>query len=215
MVFMKKLTLSLLTFLSLSLMFLSGCSSLKNNHQQITKHQNITERTNKLSALSHWKINGKMAIMTPKERHSVTLNWHYQGDKKRQTLNLTTVLGIQVFNLESVNGMHVIQADGERFQSPDLDELLSSLTGFTLPTQAMTFWLKGLPYLNSDEITYSQITQLPEALTSYHNQKKWLLKYGGYQQIGEYQLATKFTIKQENLTLKLNVHQWDVTINDQ
>lgn len=212
---MNKLTLPFLTLLSFSLIFLSGCSSLINNHQQITEHQNITERTKRLEALSDWKIKGKLGMISPKERHSLTLNWLYQGERKRQTLNLTAVLGVQIFNLESVNGMHVINVDGDSYQSPDLNALLSSLTGFTLPTQAMSFWLKGLPYLNSDKITYNEETQLPNTLTSFHNGKKWTLKYGVYQQVGQYQLATRFTIKQDDLTIKINVHQWDVTINEQ
>jgi outer membrane lipoprotein LolB len=214
MVPMNKLTLSLFIFLNFLLIFLSGCSSLNNNHQQIIDHQNITERTKKLASLSNWKIKGKMAIISPEERHSLTLNWLYQADIKSQTLNLTTVLGIQIFNLESVNGMHIINVDGQRYQSPDLNTLLSSLTGFTLPTQAMSFWLKGLPYLNNDKITYNETTQLPKTLTSFHDGKKWLVKYDSYQQVAQYQLATKFIIKQANLTIKINVHQWDVTIND-
>ena len=132
MAYMNKFTLPFLTLLSFILILMSGCSSLSNNHQQITEHQNITERTKKLEALSDWKIKGKLGMISPKERHSLTLNWFYQGDSKRQTLNLTTVLGIQIFNLESVNDMHVINVDGERYQSPDLNTLLSSLTGFTL-----------------------------------------------------------------------------------
>jgi len=213
---MNKLSLSLITLLSFPMMFLSGCSSLtKNNHQKITEHQNIIERTQKLSVLSDWKINGKMGLISPKERHSLTINWTYQEAQKRQTLNLSTVMGLQMFNLESVNGMHVIEVDGERYQSPDLNELLSSLTGLTLPTQAMTFWLKGLPYLANDKIIYHQETQLPQTLTSYYDAKQWTVKYGGYQQVGQYQLATKFSIKQENFTIKINVHQWDVAINDQ
>jgi outer membrane lipoprotein LolB len=214
MVYMNKITLSLPLIFSFLLIFLSGCSSLTNNHQQITEHQNITERTKKLTAMSNWKIKGKMGIISPKERYSLTLNWHYQGDKNRQMLNLTTVLGIQVFTLESVNNMHVINVDGERYQSPDLNTLLASLTGFTLPTHAMTFWLKGLPYLANDKITYNETTQLPQTLTSYSGEKKWFIKYSGYQQVDQYQLATKFTIKQDNITIKINVHQWDVISND-
>jgi outer membrane lipoprotein LolB len=212
---MKKLTLPFLTLLSFFLIFLSGCTSLTNNHQKITEHQNITERTKRLESLSDWKIQGKLGMISPKERHSLTLNWLYQGERKHQTLNLTSLLGIQVFNLESVNGMHVINADGKRYQGPNLNTLLSSLTGFTLPTQAMSFWLKGLPYLNSDKITYYEETQLPNTLTSFHDGKRWVLKYRAYKQVGQYQLATKFTIKQENLTIKINVHQWDVIINEQ
>ena len=95
---MNKFTLPFFTLLSFILIFMSGCSSLSNNHHQITEHQNITERTKKLEALSDWKIKGKLGMISPKERHSLTLNWFYQGDRKRQTLNLTTVLGIQIFN---------------------------------------------------------------------------------------------------------------------
>ena len=212
---MNKLPLLLFTLLSFFTVLLSGCSTLnKNQHRQITKQQSITERTKKLSTLTHWQIKGKMAIISPEERHSATLNWHYQGDKKRQTLNLTTILGIQVFNLESVNGMHVIEVDGKRLQGPDLNKLLASLTGFTLPTQAMTFWLKGLPYLASDKVIYHQSTQLPQTLISYYNQKKWQLKYADYRQVDQYQLDSKFTIQQAELTIKINVHKWNVTLND-
>jgi outer membrane lipoprotein LolB len=215
MVYMNKLTLNFITLLSCFLLLLSGCSSInKNQHQKVTEHQSRTERNKNLSLLTDWKIKGKMAIISPEQRHSVTLNWHYQGDKNSQILNLTTVLGIQVFNLESVNGIHVVNFDGERYQGPNLNELLTSLTGFTLPTQAMTFWLKGLPYLNDDTLTYQPKTQLPQTLNSKYDGKEWQIKYGRYQQVEQYQLATKFTIKQETLTLKINIHQWDVAVND-
>ncbi|MBA6365759.1 outer membrane lipoprotein LolB, partial [Colwellia sp. BRX8-8] len=48
----------------------------------------------------------------------------------------------------------------------------------------------------------------------YSGEKKWFIKYSGYQQVDQYQLATKFTIKKDNITIKINVHQWDVTSND-
>jgi len=212
---MNKLRLLSIASLSCILAFLSGCSSLEHNQQaEIVTHEAQIERNKKLIALKNWKIKGKMAIITPDERQSATLNWHYQGDKNNQVLNLTTILGIQVFNLESVNGMHIVEVSGERYQSPDLNKILTSLTGFTLPTQAMTFWLKGLPYLNTDVISYNKITDLPETLTSYYDEKKWQVKYSRYRQILEYQLATIFTIKQDDLVIKINVHQWDVSIND-
>jgi len=212
---MNKLRLLSIASLSCILAFLSGCSSLEHNQQaEIVTHEAQIERNKKLIALKNWKIKGKMAIITPDERQSATLNWHYQGDKNNQVLNLTTILGIQVFNLESVNGMHIVEVSGERYQSPDLNKILTSLTGFTLPTQAMTFWLKGLPYLNTDVISYNNITDLPETLTSYYDEKKWQVKYSRYRQILEYQLATIFTIKQDDLVIKINVHQWDVSIND-
>lgn len=215
MAYMNKLTLALITFITCSATLLSGCGSLtKNQHQQITEHQSIQERTTKLQALSQWKINGKLAIINPEERHSLTLNWHFQGDKNHQKLNLTTLLGIQVFNLESVSGMHVIEVDGERYQSTDLNELLASLTGLTLPTQALTYWLKGIPYLGNDKITYSQETSLPQSLLSQYNEKQWLIKYRGYQQVEQFQLASNFTITQQENTIKIKVHQWDVSSND-
>ena len=212
---MNKLTSLSIASLSCILVFLSGCSSLKQNqHTKIVTYEAQTERNKKLITLTNWKINGKIAVITPDDRQSATLNWHYQGDKNRQVLNLTTVLGIQVFNLESVNGMHIVQVNGERYQGPDLNKILSTLTDFTLPAQAMTFWLKGLPYLESDVVSYNDKTDLPKMLNSYYDEKKWQVKYASYRQIAQYQLATKFTIKQGDLVIKINVHQWDVSIND-
>ena len=212
---MNKLTLLSIVSLNCFLIFLSGCSSLGSNQQaKIVTHEAQIERNKKLATLKNWRINGKMAVITPDERHGVTLNWHYQGDKGKQVLNLTTVLGIQVFNLESVSGMHTIDVNGERYKSPDLNKILSSLTGFALPTQAMTLWLKGLPYLESDVLSYNAITDLPETLISYYDEKEWRVKYSSYRQIEQYQLATKFTIKQGDFSIKINVHQWDVSIND-
>jgi outer membrane lipoprotein LolB len=110
--------------------------------------------------------------------------------------------------------MHIVEVDGERYQNNDLNKILSSLTGFTLPTQAMTFWLKGLPYLETDILNYNDVTDLPDTLMSYYDEKKWQIKYSSYRQIAQYQLATKFTIKQDDFSIKINVHQWDVSIND-
>ncbi len=212
---MNKLTLLSIASLSCFLIFLSGCSSLGSNQQaKIVTHEAQNERNTKLAKLTNWKINGKMAVITPDKKQSATLNWHYQGDKNRQILNLTTVLGIQVFSLESVNGMHIVEVSGERYQHHDLNKILSSFTGFALPTQAMTFWLKGLPYLKSDVLSYNVQTDLPEKLISYFDEKEWRIKYSSYRQIEQYQLATKFTIKQGDFSIKINVHQWDVSIND-
>ena len=212
---MNKLTLLSIVSLNCFLVFLSGCSSLDSNRQaKIVTHQAQTERNKKLATLTNWKIKGKIAVITPDKKQAATLNWHYQGDKNRQVLNLTTVLGIQVFSLESVNGMHIVEVNGERYQNRDLNKILSSLSGFALPTQAMTLWLKGLPYLESDVLNYNLQTDLPETLISYFDNKEWRVKYNDYRQIEEYQLATKFSIKQGDFSIKINVHQWDVSIND-
>jgi outer membrane lipoprotein LolB len=208
--FMKNCLFTCLVTLLL-LILTAGCSSLSNNKStDIIKNTNNALRIEQLNALNNWQVSGKIAFISKTQRDSLSLNWQINGDHNNHTLKLTTFLGIQALSLESINGLHTVEVDGKHYQTRDLAHLIYSLTGFTLPTQALTSWLKGLAYLHDDQIKYHESTQFPLQLTSQFSNKKWTVHYDNYQQVKQYQLATKFTIKQDDLTIKINIHQWNL-----
>ena len=86
-----------------------------------------------------------------------------------------------------------------------------SLTGLTLPTDALTFWLKGLPYQSTDQVTLSPKTQLPVSLTSLFDNIEWHIDYSKYQVFDGVQMATQFTIKKEGLLIKIAIKKWSLT----
>ena len=147
---------------------LSGCASqspqIKANMQTLTAEQ----RSAQLLKNKVWRIKGKIAfIQKVKEnkgkdkRQSASINWEINETEQTQTLNLTSFLGINVLNLESNKNKHLIKVNGKEYRGTNLPLLIYSLTGLTLPTKALNYWLKGLPYNSNDEIKIDEKTQLP------------------------------------------------------
>lgn len=201
-----KTTLSLLLMIIISL---SGCTSTPTYEPKEFINQNPEQRIAQLAQLQQWKVQGKIAFIE-KKRKSATLNWQVNEKTKTQQLNLTTYLGINVLQLDSNKNKHTIQVDGKTYQGNNLEALIYDLTGFTLPTQALSYWLKGIPYQESDSIIYQTETQLPQSLSSHYNNEIWQVNYSNYQQIDNYNLATKFSIKKDDLLIKIAINEWSV-----
>ncbi len=200
-----------LILLCLNSILLSGCSNNPVNQSQTLINQPPQQRIAQLTQLQHWKVQGKIAFLQEKKRRdSFSLTWQVNENDKVQQLNLTSYLGINVLQLDSSNGNHKIQVDGKTYQSRDLEELIHSLTGITLPSKALSHWLKGMPYEESDYIVYQKESKLPQSLTSHYNNQLWQVSYGSYQQINSYSLATKFSIKKEDLLIKIAINKWSV-----
>jgi outer membrane lipoprotein LolB len=197
-----------LFILTLFILVLSACSTLPNKKSQPLIQQTPQQRTSSLQQLQRWKITGKIGYIEKKSRHSATLNWQVNENNNSQQLNLTTFLGINVLQLDSSENIHKIKVDGKTYQGKKLEALIHSMTGLTLPTQALTFWLKGIPYQESDNISYQKATLLPQTLTSQYNNERWQVSYADYQQIDGYSLATKFSIRKDDLLIKISVNEW-------
>jgi len=198
-------------FLLLSCTFLlSGCSTTSTKLSPVLTKQKPQHRIAQLSQLQQWKVQGKIAFLERKQRNSATLSWKVDEKSKTQQLNLTSYLGINVLQLDSNNNSHKIQVDGKTYQDRNLEALIYSLTGFTLPTKALSFWLKGIPYQDSDNVIYQENTRLPQSLTSYYNNQLWQINYSNYKQIDDYSLPTKLSIKKDDLTIKIAINEWAV-----
>jgi outer membrane lipoprotein LolB len=195
------------------LIVLSGCSTIPPKAVQPLVKQTAQQRIAKLEQLQQWKIKGKIAFFEKDTRNSFTLNWQVDEKKESQQLKLTHYLGINVLQLDSMANNHKIQVDGKTYHGENLERLIYSLTGLTLPTQALTFWLKGIPFQKTDSINYQKITQLPQTLSSYYNNELWQVNYSKYQQINGYSLATKFSIKNDNLLIKIVINDWSLASN--
>lgn len=195
-------------------MLISGCASnvnlsSKNTPQALTSAQ----RTEQLLKNRKWQLQGKIAyiekITNQKDnRESAAIYWYVNEDKQTQTLNLTSYLGINVLQLESHKNQHEIKVDGKTYHGTNLSQLIYSLTGLILPTKALLFWLKGLPYEKRDVLNIDTKTQLPVSLLSYYNNSLWQINYSEYRIFDNIEMATKFTIKKDDLLIKIAVKKW-------
>lgn len=204
---MIQLLKPLLSFLVLMTFLLSGCTSSPKKQVPLIK-QSTQERLANLQQLTQWRINGKIAFIETNKRNSATLSWRVNELDETQKLSLTSYLGINVLQLESNKNQHTLQVDGKTYQESNLDMLIYSLTGLTLPTKALSYWLKAIPYQATDVITYQESTKLPDTLSSYYNNELWQVRYSNYQQIGDYSLAKKLSIQKGDLLIKIAINTW-------
>jgi len=175
------------------------------------------QRIQALEKINQWRIKGKIAFIQKipnkqDKRERATIAWQVNNHTNSQALNLTSYLGINVLTLTSDNGKHRIKFDGKEHQSDNLTQLLYSLTGLTLPTDALSYWLKGLPYQENDTIIYDENNGQPLLLTSFYHNASWQITYDNYQAFDGLPMATTFTIKKESLTLKIAVKQWTLSL---
>jgi len=204
-----------LLFILLSVIIIaSGCSSTPSDTSQIPETTiNSEQRTALLSQLTSWKVKGKIAFITPEERNSASLFWNKFPDG--QTLNLTTYLGINVLKLTSNKNVHTIELDGSEYTESNLDNLITSLTNLTLPADALTFWIKALPYSSSDEVELSN-NNLPKSITSFYNNRIWTIDYSHYNPLilltkkDKVLVPHRIKVKSEDLTINIVIKNWTI-----
>lgn len=168
---------------------------------------NNKDRNEQLLALTQWKVEGKIAFLQKNKRDSANLQWSVDQKQATQSLNMSTYLGINVLKLEQNQHESIIEVDGETYQSDDLDSLIWQLTGFTLPTNALHYWIKGIAYLPTDSIEYNA-NGLPYRMLSQYDNVDWQVNYQAYQTVNSITLPQKVTIKQDELTIKLMINHW-------
>ncbi len=201
----------------LSSIFISGCSTKPNNGSPaLIVQQNAEQRAVQLSQINQWHLRGKIAFIEQikdkkGKRESANISWQENKEKQTQELNLTSYLGINVLHLSSKNGEHLIKVNGKEYRASNLKHLISSLTGLTLPTKALSYWLKGLPYQASDQIIISPETQLPINLSSVFENTQWQINYKNYKVFDGINMATQFSIIKDGLLIKVAVKEWSLT----
>ena len=188
---------------------LSGCTSLPQfSSSRPNIAYNEANHLQYLQRLNNWQVTGKIALISDKSRESASLYWQNQPYKQQEKLALTTYLGINILSIERVDRLYQIKIDDQVHQHRDLEHLLWSLSGYQLPTNALKFWLKGIPYSNKDKVTYADNKLMPQQITSHYNGSNWVINYQSFTTVDGIPLPDKISIKQDKLTIKLSINQW-------
>ena len=156
-----------------------------------------------------------MGFIERDHKQSASFNWTVNSAKQSQQLDLTTFLGINILHVESNGNHHRIEAMNTEVEGDNLSEMIRSIVHINLPTQALSFWLKGQQYQLSDSINYHKDSHLPETLNSHFEGQDWQVQYLQHRiatlPSGEQvALASKLRIYQGDLIIKLNINSWKI-----
>lgn len=109
------------------------------------------DRSAKLRQFDHWQLLGKLAVRQPSDSGTAIINhWIQQGEAYDLALS-SSFLGMGSTTLKGVPGfIELTLSNGETYRSGDPDALVKAATGWQLPLQSLTWWIRGLPAPDGD-----------------------------------------------------------------
>lgn len=99
-----------------------------------------------ISQFDHWQLTGKLAVRQPSDSGTAVINhWEQQGEQYDLALS-SAFLGMGSTRLRGMPGFLELQlANGDMHQSSEPETLVLAATGWQLPIDSLTWWIRGLP----------------------------------------------------------------------
>ncbi|WP_283106996.1 lipoprotein insertase outer membrane protein LolB [Shewanella surugensis] len=181
----------------LSVVLLSGCSSLPTNLSPIS--------VNQVSEASIWEMTGKLAITAPNDKLSSNLYWLHTTSSDE--LTLTTMLGIRILSLTQKNGKARLTIDGKTYEDNNAQALLLNVTGWAIPIDALPLWITGQPS-PSDIVNIQDNQHRPINITTTQAVPPWSINYLSWQQQNGTELPRLLTLNSDDIKIKIQINQW-------
>lgn len=159
----------------------------------------------RLSEISSWGLEGRISVRTPDDSWSANLDWRHSGVEDR--LALSGPLAQRAASIHyKERYISFDAADGSHAESSDPDALLLERLGFTVPLDALRYWMLGLPAVGQDFKVHSE-SNTQGALADF-DQAGWSLRYDGFMREGQWVVPRKMVIQGRGVVLKVIVDRW-------
>lgn len=183
-------------------LFLASCATLPPPSSQPLQ-LSWAEREQRLGQMERWKLQGAIAIHTPRESGSASLTWQQQA--QNYSISLFGPLGSNSVQILGRPGAVSLEdAQGKTFYAQNPEQLLYDQTGWKLPLSNLYYWARGLP-----------VPQLPAQteFDSFHrlshlNQQNWQIWFKQYAVFSQNELPTKIVLTHPQLNIKIVIYQW-------
>lgn len=171
-------------------------------------------RQQTLNQLRHWQLQGKMALRQPSNSGTAIINRWTQHDEHYQLSLSSAFLGLGHTDLSGVPGfLELTLSDGETYRSNDPQALIEAATGWLLPIDSLTWWIKGLPGPDADfRLLFDDTGKLAVI-----RQQGWEIRYDRWRTFleGQPALPARITALKEDKRVRLVVTDWQQLAPDQ
>lgn len=168
---------------------------------------NWAARSASLGQLDHWKLTGKLAVRQPSDSGTAIINhWIQDGESYDLALS-SSFLGMGSTRLKGVPGfIELTLPNGETYRSGEPESLVQAATGWRLPLENLTWWIRGLPSPGSD---YRLLFDEQGSLAIIR-QDGWEIRYDRWQDfLASYpELPARITALKEDKRVRLVVSDW-------
>ncbi|WP_323752384.1 lipoprotein insertase outer membrane protein LolB [Marinobacter sp.] len=108
-------------------------------------------RSTELTQFNHWLLSGKLAVKQPSDSGTAVINRWQQHNESYELALSSSFLGMGSTQLKGVPGyIHLTMPNGDSYQSSEPEKLIQAATGWQLPIDNLTWWIKGLPAPDGD-----------------------------------------------------------------
>ena len=159
-----------------------------------------------LETLTHWQVQGRIAVRAASEGWSANFDWKQQGDDYR--IRVRGPFGQGAVELQG-NGLGVWlkRADQPPVFALNPEALLEQETGWQLPVAGLSSWLRGLPVPGGQpDIAWDAQGRLLQI-----EQNGWQIRYSRYLAQGDFQLPEKLRMQRDSLQVKFIIDGWQTS----
>lgn len=141
--------------LAFAALIMSGCTSLQVDPlpEGLTEQPPAgwTEDRTRLERFRQWELSGKLAVKQPTDSGTAVINYWIQDEDAYELELSSSFLGMGRTTLEGVPGfIELTLPGGDQYQSGDPEALIEAATGWQLPINSLTWWIRGLPGPDGD-----------------------------------------------------------------
>lgn len=190
----KNIQIAGLVFLLFSL---TGCVS-NPSLRAIDPARNIP-----ISDLNHWQFKARVAIKTPEESVTASLEW--QKDQSLFDFLLSGSFGVTIAHLTQQDDVATLKIpDTDKLVDRDAGQLLNQTLGWEFPINELSYWIKGLPSGRSGEqINYNDKGQISSIALD-----EWQIHFSKYRLYQGYSLPKMIKATHPDISLKVVAKKW-------
>ena len=181
---------------------LQACSTVPTSGQdeRLARHE---IRKTDLDGIEHWAIEARLAVKDGSDGGSGKLHWREGVDRRRMEFH--GALGRGAWRLESTAGGAELElADGRLYQAGSVGELVRDQLGWSIPVEALSWWVLGLEAPGSFESRSLEENGVLLALS----QQGWEIEFDRYREVDGIDMPHKMTARRADKSVKLAVRQW-------
>ncbi|MCC6202071.1 MAG: outer membrane lipoprotein LolB [Gammaproteobacteria bacterium] len=159
-----------------------------------------------VGALEQWIAVGRVSIRQGRQGWNAGLQWAQTGTGFR--LRIMAPLAQGTWQIEgSAEAVAMTTPQQEYLLAADVETLLQTQLGWSLPVDGVRYWLTGIP---DPARSYELLRLNDEGLLQELEQGDWHIVVQEYQTACQYLLPRRLTLERTDLSLRLAVTQWQV-----
>ncbi|ABM02755.1 outer membrane lipoprotein LolB [Psychromonas ingrahamii 37] len=185
------------------LLILVGCAQRPT--PPATKTADWAAHQQQLNDLTDWSLRGKIAIITPENRHSLNIYWQQSGDNFHITL--TSFLGSTILDVKKTAlSTRIIDDQGKIYFGKNTQTLMTRLSGIELPVEVLQQWIKGNPIGAVYQL--NENNQLVSLTGQDNKNENWSANYQDYKTVQEISLPHQLKLTRQDLLIKFAIQKW-------